>query len=332
MSSTTSSLYYQRALESIAGGVNSPVRAFHGVGGDPLFLERGEGAYVFDVDGKRYIDYVLSWGPLILGYAHPDILTALFAAAKNGTSFGAPTLLEIEIAEKIREIMPSMERVRMVSSGTEAGIAAIRLARGYTKRQKILKFSGCYHGHADSLLVEAGSGMLTLSQPSSAGVLADFARHTLVANYNRLDEVEEIFAQYGEDIAAIIVEPIAGNMNCILPRPEFLPGLRQLCDRYQSLLIFDEVMTGFRVALGGAQALYHITPDLTMLGKIVGGGLPAAAYGGKKEIMALLAPEGSVYQAGTLSGNPLAMAAGLATLTQLQKPGFLKNSANKRKN
>ncbi len=313
---------FQRAQEHIPGGVNSPVRAFKSIGGDPLFFNRGQGAYLFDVDGNRYIDYVGSWGPLILGHAHPAVLDAAYKTIANGLSFGAPTELEILLAEKICAIMPNIEMVRMVNSGTEATMTAIRLARGYTQRDKILKFNGCYHGHNDSLLVKAGSGVLTLGIPGSPGVPADIVKHTLTAEFNNLEQVTEIFARYGEEIAAIIVEPITGNMNFVLPATGFLSGLRQLCDRYKSLLIFDEVMTGFRVALGGAQAHYKIKPDLTTLGKIIGGGMPVGAIGGSKKIMEYLAPVGPVYQAGTLSGNPVAMSAGLATLQEISKPHF----------
>ena len=308
---------FKQAQSSIPGGVNSPVRAFNSVGGAPCFIKRAEGAYIYDADDNAYIDYIGSWGPMILGHNHPKILAAVIETAQNGLSFGAPTELEITMAEKVRELVPSMEKLRMVSSGTEATMSAIRLARGYTGRDKILKFEGCYHGHSDSLLVKAGSGALTLGVPSSPGIPADFAKHTLTVSFNNIDEVKQIFAEYGEQIACIIVEPVAGNMNCIPPVEGFLAGLREVCDQYQSLLIFDEVMTGFRVALGGAQALYNIKPDLTTLGKIIGGGMPVGAFGGKAEIMDYIAPVGPVYQAGTLSGNPIAMAAGLASLTEL---------------
>lgn len=308
---------FDEAKDIIPGGVNSPVRAFNGVGGTPLFIKKAEGAYIYDAEDKRYVDYVGSWGPMILGHNHPAILNAVIETAQNGLSFGAPTALEITMAEKVREIVPSMEKLRMVSSGTEATMSAIRLARGYTGRDKILKFEGCYHGHADSLLVKAGSGMLTMGVPSSPGIPDDFAKHTLTVSYNNLDEVKEIFAELGEEIACIIVEPVAGNMNCIPPVEGFLEGLRAVCDEYKSVLIFDEVMTGFRVALGGAQAHYNIVPDLTTLGKVIGGGMPVGAFGGKKEIMDYIAPVGPVYQAGTLSGNPIAMAAGLASLNEL---------------
>ncbi|HBY86448.1 MAG TPA: glutamate-1-semialdehyde-2,1-aminomutase, partial [Colwellia sp.] len=295
----------------------SPVRAFNGVGGTPCFIKRAQGAYIYDADDKAYIDYVGSWGPMILGHNHPAILEAVISTAKNGLSFGAPTEVEITMAEKVRELVPSMESLRMVSSGTEATMSAIRLARGYTGRDKILKFEGCYHGHADALLVKAGSGALTLGVPNSPGIPEDFAKHTLTVSYNNIDEVKEIFTKYADEIACIIVEPVAGNMNCIPPIEGFLEGLRDVCDQYSSVLIFDEVMTGFRVALGGAQAHYNIKPDLTTLGKVIGGGMPVGAFGGKQEIMDYIAPVGPVYQAGTLSGNPIAMAAGLASLTEL---------------
>ncbi|MDX1676395.1 glutamate-1-semialdehyde 2,1-aminomutase [Arsukibacterium sp.] len=312
---------FQRAQLTIPGGVNSPVRAFKSVGGTPVFIERADGAYLFDVDGKRYIDYIGSWGPMLLGHNHPAIRDAVIQAAAKGLSFGAPCPAEIDMAEKIAQLVPSMEMVRMVSSGTEATMSAIRLARGYTGRDTILKFEGCYHGHADSLLVKAGSGALTLGVPNSPGVPADFAKYTLTCEFNNLEQVEQIFADKGADIACIIVEPVAGNMNCIPPEPGFLEGLRRICDQYQSVLIFDEVMTGFRVALGGAQAVYQVTPDLTTLGKIIGGGMPVGAFGGKRAIMEYIAPLGPVYQAGTLSGNPIAMAAGLAALNEISKPG-----------
>mgnify|MGYP000411231217 CR=1 FL=1 len=308
---------FDQAQQIIPGGVNSPVRAFNGVGGTPLFINRAEGAYVYDANDKAYIDYVGSWGPMILGHNHPAILSAVIDTAKNGLSFGAPTSLEITMAEKVREIVPSMEKLRMVSSGTEATMSAIRLARGFTGRDKILKFEGCYHGHADSLLVKAGSGALTMGVPNSPGIPEDFAKHTLTVSYNNIEEVKQVFAELGDEIACIIVEPVAGNMNCIPPVEGFLEGLRAVCDQYQSVLIFDEVMTGFRVALGGAQAHYNITPDLTTLGKVIGGGMPVGAFGGKTAIMDYIAPVGPVYQAGTLSGNPIAMAAGLASLNEL---------------
>ncbi|MHA7840327.1 MAG: glutamate-1-semialdehyde 2,1-aminomutase [Gammaproteobacteria bacterium] len=313
---------FNKAKQVIAGGVNSPVRAFHAVGGEPLFFDKGQGAYITDITGKTYIDYVGSWGPLILGHCHPAIVNALQEQITQGHSFGAPTLLETEVGEMIQTIMPAMERMRFVNSGTEATMSALRLARGFTRRNKIIKFIGCYHGHSDSLLVQAGSGALTFGAPSSPGVPEAFVKETLTATFNDIESVEQCFNQYGDDIACIIVEPVAGNMNCIPPLPGFLEGLRQLCDKYSSLLIFDEVMTGFRVALGGAQAYYDIKPDLTTLGKVIGGGLPVGAFGGRSDIMAHLSPDGPIYQAGTLSGNPLAMCAGLATLKEIQKPDF----------
>lgn len=312
---------FTRAQRTIPGGVNSPVRAFKSVGGTPVFIDRADGAYLYDVDGKRYIDYVGSWGPMLLGHNHPAIRQAVIDAAGRGLSFGAPCPAEVVMAEKVAALVPSMKMVRMVSSGTEATMSAIRLARGYTGRNIILKFEGCYHGHADSLLVKAGSGALTLGVPDSPGVPADFARYTLTCEFNNLEQVKAIFSQHGEDIACIIVEPVAGNMNCVPPAEGFLQGLRQVCDQYGAVLIFDEVMTGFRVALGGAQAVYNVKPDLTTLGKIIGGGMPVGAFGGKQEIMHCIAPLGPVYQAGTLSGNPVAMAAGLAALTEISKPG-----------
>ena len=322
---------FTAAQQSIPGGVNSPVRAFNGVGGTPRFIARADGAYLYDVDDNRYIDYVGSWGPMLLGHNHPAIKSAVLAAVENGLSYGAPTESEVVMAETIRRIMPSMEMVRMVNSGTEATMSAIRLARGYTGRDKIIKFEGCYHGHADCLLVKAGSGALTLGQPNSPGVPADFAKHTLTCTYNDLTSVEAAFASYGSDIACIIVEPVAGNMNCIPPVPGFLEGLRAICDKHGALLIIDEVMTGFRVSLQGAQGYYGITPDLTTLGKIIGGGMPVGAFGGRKEIMAYVAPTGPVYQAGTLSGNPVAMAAGLAMLNEIQQPGIYEQLAAKTK-
>jgi glutamate-1-semialdehyde 2,1-aminomutase len=312
---------FQQAQKTIPGGVNSPVRAFKSVGGTPVFIDSANGAYLYDVDGKKYIDYIGSWGPMLLGHNHPAIREAVVKAAEKGLSFGAPCPAEITMAETICELVPSMEMVRMVSSGTEATMSAIRLARGFTGRNSILKFEGCYHGHADSLLVKAGSGALTLGVPNSPGVPADFAKYTLTAEFNNLEQVTQIFAEQGADLACIIVEPVAGNMNCIPPAPGFLEGLRALCDQYGTVLIFDEVMTGFRVALGGAQAYYNIKPDLTTLGKIIGGGMPVGAFGGRRDIMQHIAPLGGVYQAGTLSGNPIAMAAGLAALTEIRKPG-----------
>jgi glutamate-1-semialdehyde 2,1-aminomutase len=310
---------FSQARKVIPGGVNSPVRAFNGVGGTPPFIKRAEGAYIYDADDNAYIDYVGSWGPMILGHNHPAILEAVINTAQNGLSFGAPTELEITTAEKVRELVPSMDSLRLVNSGTEATMSAIRLARGYTNRDKILKFEGCYHGHADALLVKAGSGALTLGVPNSPGIPADFAKHTLTVSYNNIEQVKEVFAKYPDQIACIIVEPVAGNMNCIPPVEGFLEGLRAVCDQYNSVLILDEVMTGFRVALGGAQAHYNVKPDLTTLGKVIGGGMPVGAFGGKQEIMDYIAPVGPVYQAGTLSGNPIAMAAGLASLTELAK-------------
>jgi glutamate-1-semialdehyde 2,1-aminomutase len=311
-----------QAQQHIPGGVNSPVRAFRGVGGDPVFFKHGEGAFITDEDDKQYIDYVGSWGPMILGHAHPKVIAAVEEAIGDGLGFGAPTRIEIEMADKVCELMPSIEMVRMVSSGTEATMSAIRLARGYTGRDKIVKFEGCYHGHSDSLLVKAGSGALTLGVPTSPGVPVALAEHTITLDYNNLDQVRETFAHIGGQIACIIVEPVAGNMNCVPPLPGFLEGLRSICDEYETVLIFDEVMTGFRVALGGAQELYKVAPDLTTLGKVIGGGLPVGAFGGKREIMEKIAPLGPVYQAGTLSGNPVAMAAGLATLEEIAQPGF----------
>lgn len=319
---THSTHLYDLAQRFIPGGVNSPVRAFRGVGGEPIFIQRGEGAYVVDVDGKEYVDYVGSWGPLITGHADPFVIKKVTEALHHGLSFGAPTEIEVQLAQKVCEYIPSMEMVRFVNSGTEATMSAIRLARGFTQRDKIIKFAGCYHGHADSLLVAAGSGGLTLGVPSSAGVPESIAQHTLVATYNHLEEVAALFARYPEEIACVIVEPVAGNMNCILPLPGFLSGLRELCTRYGSVLIFDEVMTGFRVSRGGAQEFYGIKPDLTTLGKIIGGGFPVGAFGGCADIMRYLAPLGPVYQAGTLSGNPIAMTAGLAQLELLSSEHF----------
>jgi glutamate-1-semialdehyde 2,1-aminomutase len=313
---------FTRAQAVIPGGVNSPVRAFRSVGGTPRFIARGEGAYLWDADGKRYIDYVGSWGPAILGHAHPATVRAVQEMAKHGLSFGAPTELEIEMAETLCRLLPSMEMVRLVSSGTEATMTALRLARGFTGRSKIIKFEGCYHGHGDSLLVKAGSGALTFGQPSSAGVPAAIANETLVLTYNDLDEVAAAFKAHPGEIAGIIVEPVAGNMNLILPKPGFLQGLRDACDHNGAVLIFDEVMTGFRLHLQGAQGLYGIAPDLTTLGKVIGGGMPVGAFGGRRAIMEKIAPLGPVYQAGTLSGNPVAVAAGLATLQAIQAPGF----------
>ena len=313
---------FARAQRTIPAGVNSPVRAFRSVGGTPRFIQRGEGAYLWDVDGRRYIDYVGSWGPAILGHAYPPAVRAVQEAAARGLSFGAPTEDEVEMAELLCRLVPSMELVRLVSSGTEATMSALRLARGYTGRSKIVKFEGCYHGHGDSLLVKAGSGALTFGQPSSAGVPPAIANETIVLPYNDLGAVEAAFAAGGADIACIIVEPVVGNMNLIAPRPGFLAGLRAVCDRHGAVLIFDEVMTGFRVHLQGAQGLYGITPDLTTLGKVIGGGMPVGAFGGRRAIMEQIAPLGPVYQAGTLSGNPVAVAAGLATLKAVAAPGF----------
>jgi glutamate-1-semialdehyde 2,1-aminomutase len=305
---------FESACRHIPGGVNSPVRAFKGVGGDPVFFTRGEGPWLFDADGHRYIDYVGSWGPMIAGHAQPDVIRAVQDMAANGLGFGAPTEIETEMADLLCEQVPSMELVRMVNSGTEATMSAIRLARGFTGRDRIVKFEGCYHGHSDALLVKAGSGTLTLGVPTSPGVPADVAAHTTTLTYNDSDGIKKAFESIGDETAAIIVEPVAGNMNCIPPEPGFLKTLRSLCDRYGSVLIFDEVMTGFRVARGGAQARYGVTPDLTTLGKVIGGGLPVGAFGGRRDIMEKIAPLGPVYQAGTLSGNPLSLAAGLATL------------------
>lgn len=311
------------------GGVNSPVRAFRGVGGEPLFFKKGVGAYLIDEDDRRYIDYVASWGPMILGHADPAVIKAVTDAAQNSLGFGAPTAIEIEMADLVCQLVPSIEMVRMVSSGTEATMSAIRLARGFTGRDKIIKFEGCYHGHSDSLLVKAGSGALTLGVPTSPGVPVALAEHTITLNYNDLAQVNEAMSHIGGQVACIIVEPVAGNMNCIPPKAGFLEELRTLCDEYGSVLIFDEVMTGFRVALGGAQQYYGIKPDMTTLGKVIGGGLPVGAFGGKRDIMEMLSPLGPVYQAGTLSGNPVAMAAGLATLKGISQPGFFEKLAAK---
>ena len=313
-----SSSLFNEAKKYIPGGVNSPVRAFNGVEGEPIYFERGDGAYLFDVDGNSYIDYVGSWGPMILGHANPIVLDAVKGMLDKGLGFGAPTEIETLLAKKVCQLIPSIELVRMVSSGTEATMSAIRLARGYTGRDKIVKFEGCYHGHSDSLLVKAGSGALTLGVPTSPGVPSDLAKHTLTVDYNNLESVNRLFEEMGKEIACIIVEPVAGNMSCIPPLEGFLQGLRKICDEYGCVLIFDEVMTGFRVALGGAQTHYRVQPDLTTLGKVIGGGLPVAAFGGRREIMEEVAPLGPVYQAGTLSGNPLSMAAGLAMLNILE--------------
>ncbi|MBT5227206.1 MAG: glutamate-1-semialdehyde 2,1-aminomutase [Proteobacteria bacterium] len=315
-------LLFESACAVIPGGVNSPVRAFKSVGGTPVFIDHAKGPFLYGANGQRYIDYVGSWGPMILGHADPDVVEAVQSAAARGLSYGAPTALETQLAELVCQAVPSMDQVRMVNSGTEATMSAIRLARGYTGRDTLIKFEGCYHGHADSLLVKAGSGALTLGIPTSPGVPQDAARHTLTLEFNNIDEVERVFAESGKEIAAVIVEPVTGNMNCITPAPGFLEALRAVCDQSGAVLIFDEVMTGFRVGLGGAQGLYGIRPDLTTLGKVLGGGLPVGAFGGRAEIMAHLAPLGSVYQAGTLSGNPLAMTAGIATLQKVAAPGF----------
>jgi glutamate-1-semialdehyde 2,1-aminomutase len=313
---------FQEACKYIPGGVNSPVRAFRGVGGEPIFFKKAKGAAVIAADDRRYIDYVGSWGPMILGHAHPQVIQAVQEVAADGLSFGAPTTLETRLARRVVELMPSIELVRFVSSGTEATMSAIRLARGFTGRDTIVKFEGCYHGHSDSLLIKAGSGALTLGVPTSPGVPKALASHTVTLNYNDADQVQRVFRQIGEQVACIIVEPVAGNMNCVPPAPDFLQTLRRECDRVGALLIFDEVMTGFRVALGGAQALYGVRPDLTTLGKIIGGGMPVGAFGGRRDVMEQLAPLGPVYQAGTLSGNPVAMIAGITTLELISAPGF----------
>ena len=323
----TSQKLFARSQQFIPGGVNSPVRAFRAVGGTPVFFRKGQGAYLWDVDGNRFIDYVGSWGPAILGHAHPAVVAAVQAKAVDGLSFGAPTELELTMAERICTLLPSVEQVRLVSSGTEATMSAIRLARGFTGRNKLIKFEGCYHGHADALLVKAGSGALTFGQPSSAGVPADVAAHTLALTYNDIDELEKTFARIGDEIACVIIEPIAGNMNFVMPSREYLQTLRSLCTRHGAVLIFDEVMTGFRVGLHGAQDYFGITPDLTTLGKVIGGGMPVGAFGGRRDIMAHLAPLGGVYQAGTLSGNPVAVAAGLKTLELVSEAGFYERLA-----
>jgi len=321
MSGARSKKLFEEAKKHIPGGVNSPVRAFRSVGGDPLFIRKAKGSKITDADGKTYIDYVLSWGPMILGHAHPAVSAALRKAVANGTSFGAPTELEITLAKLVKKAVPSIELVRMVSSGTEATMSAIRAARGFTGRDNVLKFDGCYHGHGDSLLVKAGSGVATFGLPDSPGVPADLAKHTLTVAFNDLSAVRDLCAREGERIACIIVEPVVGNMGCVPPEPGFLQGLRQVCDQYGIVLILDEVMTGFRVAYGGAQQLYKVKPDLTTLGKVIGGGLPVGAYGGRRDIMEKISPLGPIYQAGTLSGNPLAMTAGIETLRLLSKPG-----------
>ena len=318
-------ILFDRAKAIIPGGVNSPVRAFGSVGGVPRFIKKAEGAYVWDENGTRYTDYVGSWGPAIVGHAHPEVIEAVREAALGGLSFGAPTEAEIVIAEKIAELVPSVEQLRLVSSGTEATMSAIRLARGFTGRDKIIKFEGCYHGHSDSLLVKAGSGLLTFGNPSSAGVPADFTKHTLVLEYNNTAQLEETFEKIGGEIACVIVEPFAGNMNLVRPSENFVRALRSLTAKHGAVLIYDEVMTGFRVALGGAQSLHGITPDLTTMGKVIGGGMPLAAFGGRKDIMACISPLGGVYQAGTLSGNPVAVAAGLKTLEIIRREGFYEN-------
>ncbi len=321
MNTDTSRKLFERAVELMPGGVNSPVRAYRAVGGHPLFFQRGQGAHLVDADGNTYIDYVLSWGPLILGHANPAVVRAIGEAARDGTSFGAPCTAEIELADRLCQAMPSLERVRMVNSGTEAVMSAIRLGRAFTGRSRIIKFAGCYHGHADALLAQAGSGVATLALPDSPGVPAGSVQDTLIARYNDIASVESLLDEYRGEVALVIVEPVAGNMGVVLPRPGFLQALRELTQAHDALLLFDEVLTGFRVGPGGAQAHYGVTPDLTTLGKVIGGGLPVGAFGGRRDIMAMLAPEGPVYQAGTLSGNPLAMRAGLATLRALEAPG-----------
>jgi glutamate-1-semialdehyde 2,1-aminomutase len=318
-------ILFEKSQQLIPGGVNSPVRAFRSVGGTPIFFKKGLGSKLWDVDGKEYIDYINSWGPMIVGHAHPEVIEAVQAVAANSLSFGAPTGLELEMAETINKLVPSMEQIRLVSSGTEATMSAIRVARGFTGRSKLVKFEGCYHGHADSLLVKAGSGLLTFGEPDSAGVPAEVAANTLTLPYNDVEQLEALFKQSGEGLACVIVEPVVGNMNLVKPKEAFLKALRELCTQYGVVLIFDEVMTGFRVHLGGAQALYGIKPDMTTLGKVIGGGLPVGAFGGRKDIMSGLAPLGKVYQAGTLSGNPVAVTAGLKTLELIQAPDFHKN-------
>jgi glutamate-1-semialdehyde 2,1-aminomutase len=318
-------ILFEQSQRLIPGGVNSPVRAFRSVGGTPIFFKKGLGSKLWDVDGKEYIDYINSWGPMIVGHAHPEVIAAVQAVAANSLSFGAPTGLELEMAETINKLVPSMEQIRLVSSGTEATMSAIRVARGFTGRSKLVKFEGCYHGHADSLLVKAGSGLLTFGEPDSAGVPAEVAANTLTLAYNNVEQLEALFKQSGDEIACVIIEPVVGNMNLVKPTEAFLKALRDLCTKHGSVLIFDEVMTGFRVHLGGAQALYGIKPDMTTLGKVIGGGLPVGAFGGRKDIMSGLAPLGKVYQAGTLSGNPVAVTAGLKTLELIQAPEFHKN-------
>ena len=319
---TRSQRFFEDAKKYIPGGVNSPVRAFARVGGQPVFFKSGSGAYLTDEDGKKYIDYIGSWGPMIVGHAHPRVVESVQEAMGHGLSFGAPTEIETKVAKKLTSLVPSMDLVRMVNSGTEATMSAIRVARGYTGRDTIIKFEGCYHGHSDALLVKAGSGALTLGEPDSLGVPESFARHTLTLEFNDLEQIKKVFREKGNEIAAVIVEPIAGNMGCVPPVSGFLQGLRDACDSHGSLLIFDEVMTGFRVAKGGAQSVYNIDPDLTTLGKVIGGGMPVGAFGGKREVMEVVAPLGGVYQAGTLSGNPIAMQAGLTTLELIDEPGF----------
>ena len=325
MTTSKNQSLFEKSQQLIPGGVNSPVRAFRSVGGTPVFFEKGLGAKLWDVDGKEYIDYINSWGPMILGHAHPEVIKAVQQVAEKSLSFGAPTGLELEMAELINKLVPSMEQVRLNSSGTEATMSAIRTARGFTGRDKIVKFEGCYHGHSDGLLVKAGSGLLTFGEPDSGGVPASVAAHTLTLEYNNTQQLEDLFKQVGDEIACVIIEPVVGNMNLIVPHMDFLTTLRALCTKHGSVLIFDEVMTGFRVHLGGAQALYNIKPDMTTLGKVIGGGLPVGAFGGRKDIMQCLAPVGKVYQAGTLSGNPVAVTAGLKTLALIQAPNFHKN-------
>jgi glutamate-1-semialdehyde 2,1-aminomutase len=325
MTTSRNQSLFEKSQQLIPGGVNSPVRAFRSVGGTPVFFEKGLGAKLWDVDGKEYIDYINSWGPMILGHAHPEVIKAVQQVAEKSLSFGAPTGLELEMAELINKLVPSMEQVRLNSSGTEATMSAIRTARGFTGRDKIVKFEGCYHGHSDGLLVKAGSGLLTFGEPDSGGVPASVAAHTLTLEYNNTQQLEDLFKQVGDEIACVIIEPVVGNMNLIVPHMDFLTTLRALCTKHGSVLIFDEVMTGFRVHLGGAQALYNIKPDMTTLGKVIGGGLPVGAFGGRKDIMQCLAPVGKVYQAGTLSGNPVAVTAGLKTLALIQAPNFHKN-------
>lgn len=324
---TNSKALFEKSQRVIPGGVNSPVRAFRAVGGTPIFFREGRGAYLWDVDGNKFIDYVGSWGPAVLGHAHPDVVRAVQERAAKGMSFGAPTEAELEMAERLSALLPSIEQVRLTSSGTEATMSAIRLARGFTGRNKIVKFEGCYHGHGDALLVKAGSGALTFGHPSSAGVPPEVVAHTIVLAYNDLDDLEDCFRKVGDEIACVIIEPVAGNMNFVLPRQDYMDALRSLCTKYGAVLIFDEVMTGFRVGLGGAQKHFGITPDLTTLGKVIGGGMPVGAFGGRRDIMAHLAPLGGVYQAGTLSGNPVAVAAGLKTLELVAAPDFFESLA-----